>query len=111
MRNRSTAVRSLALTNSPQGMKRTLTLFPYQATQQPLSTLTRVEKAELLQSIVCDLGDVFPGIEMAPGVAGGEPCIVRARIPIWVLERARRLGVSEADLFQYVRLKPPPLGG
>lgn len=69
-----------------------------QATQELLSTLTRAEKAQLLQWIVCDLGDVFPGIETTPGVAGGEPCIVRTRIPIWVLEQAQRLGVSEADL-------------
>lgn len=54
-----------------------------QATQELLSTLTRAEKAQLLQWIVCDLGDVFPGIETTPGVAGGEPCIVRTRIPIW----------------------------
>jgi uncharacterized protein (DUF433 family) len=71
-----------------------------QATQELLSTLTRAEKAQLLQWIVCDLGDVFPGIETTPGVAGGEPCIVRTRIPIWVLEQARRLGVSEADLLR-----------
>jgi uncharacterized protein (DUF433 family) len=45
-----------------------------------------------------DLGDAFPGIESTPGVCGGEARIVRTRIPVWVLEQARRLGVSEADL-------------
>lgn len=70
------------------------------ATEQWLSTLTRAEKAQLLQWIVCDLGDVFPGIETTPGVAGGEPRIVRTRIPIWVLEQARRLGFGEADLLR-----------
>ena len=71
-----------------------------QATEQLLSTLTRAEKAQLLQWIVFDLGDAFPGIETTPGVAGGEPCIVRTRIPVWVLEQARRLDVSEADLLR-----------
>lgn len=71
-----------------------------QATQELLSTLTRAEKAQLLQWLVSDLGDAFPGIENTPGVAGGEPCIVRTRIPVWVLEQARRLGVGEADLLR-----------
>lgn len=46
------------------------------------------------------LGAGFPGIESRPGVCGGEPCIVRTRIPVWVLEQARRLGVEEAELLQ-----------
>ena len=52
----------------------------------------------MLQWVVRDLGDAFPGIDASPGVCGGEPCIVRTRIPVWVLEQARRLGVTEADL-------------
>ncbi len=65
-----------------------------------LAGMNRAEKAELLQLIVRDLGDAFPGIESTPGVCGGEACIVRTRIPVWVLEQARRLGVSEADLLR-----------
>ena len=65
-----------------------------------LSRMTRAEKAQLLQSVVRDLGDAFPGIESTAGVAGGEPCIVRTRSPVWVLEQARRLGTSEADLLR-----------
>lgn len=63
-----------------------------------LSMMTRAEKMRLLQWVVRDLGDAFPGIESNPDVCGGEPCIVRTRIPVWVLVQARRLGVSEADL-------------
>ena len=37
-------------------------------------------------------------IEITPGVCGGDPCIVRTRIPVWLLERYRRLGVTERDL-------------
>lgn len=65
-----------------------------------LSGMTRAEKAQLLQSLVSDLGESFPGIESTPGVCGGEPCIVRTRIAVWVLEQARRLGASEVDLLQ-----------
>jgi hypothetical protein len=45
--------------------------------EQFVSNLTRSEKAALLQSIVRDLGDAFPGVESRPDVCGGEPCIVR----------------------------------
>ena len=71
-----------------------------QAAEELLSRMTRSEKAQLLRAVVRDLGDAYPGIESVPGVAGGEPCIVRTRIPVWVLEQARRLGASEADLLR-----------
>ncbi len=71
-----------------------------QDVEQALAAMSRAEKAQLLRWIVNDLGETFPGIESAPGVSGGEPRIVRTRIPIWVLEQARRLGVSEADLLR-----------
>ncbi len=65
-----------------------------------LATMTRAEKAQRLQWVVRDLGDVFPGIESHPDICGGEPCIVRTRIPVWVLAQSRQLGVSEADLLR-----------
>jgi uncharacterized protein (DUF433 family) len=68
--------------------------------EKMLSEMTRAEKAELLRWIVQDLGDDFPGIESKAGVMGGVPCITRTRIPVWVLEQARRLGTSDADLLR-----------
>jgi uncharacterized protein (DUF433 family) len=65
-----------------------------------LASMTRAEKAQLLQWVARDLGGAFPGIESNPDVCGGEPCIVRTRIPVWVLVRARQLGTSEADLLR-----------
>src|ERR1700732_3256263 len=65
-----------------------------------LSGMSRGEKSQLLQWVVRDLGDAFPGIESTPGVCGGEPCIVRTRIPVWVLEQSRRLGASEDELLR-----------
>lgn len=65
-----------------------------------ISTLTRAEKAQVLQWIVRDLGDSFPGIESNEGVCGGAACIVRTRVPVWTLEQARRFGTSEADLLK-----------
>jgi uncharacterized protein (DUF433 family) len=62
--------------------------------------LSPAERAQLLQSLARDLGDAFPGVESNPRVCGGEACIARTRIPVWVLEQARRLGTSEADLLR-----------
>jgi len=71
-----------------------------QEAERLLREMTRAEKAQLLQRIVQDLGDAFPGIESRPDVCGGEPCIVRTRIPVWILVRARQMGVNEADLLR-----------
>src|SRR5205809_8097910 len=71
-----------------------------QDAEKLLPALSRAEKAQLLQSVISDLGEAYPGIESTPGVCGGEPCIVRTRIPVWVLEQARRLGSTEADLLR-----------
>jgi len=71
-----------------------------QQAEKLLSKMIRAEKAQLLQWVVRDLGDAYSGIESNPEVCGGEPCIVRTRIPVWVLIQAKRLGTSEADLLR-----------
>jgi uncharacterized protein (DUF433 family) len=75
-------------------------MYALQEIEKLLPTLTSAEKAQVLQWVARDLGEAFPGIESTPGVCGGEPCIVRTRIPVWVLVQARRLGTSEADLLR-----------
>ena len=42
--------------------------------------------------------EIAPGIWKTPGVCGGDPCIRRMRIPVWLLEEYRRLGATESDL-------------
>ena len=63
-----------------------------------LPALSRGEKAQILKWVVRELDDDYPGIDARPDVCGGEPCIVRTRIPVWLLEQARRLGTSEQAL-------------
>lgn len=75
-------------------------MSPLDEAQKLLDGVSRAEKSQLLQWVVRDLGDTFPGIESAPRVCGGEPCIVRTRIPVWALEQARRLGAAEAELLR-----------
>jgi uncharacterized protein (DUF433 family) len=61
-------------------------------------TLSPGEKARLLQKLAGQIGGVVPGIDTDPAVCGGEACIARRRIPVWLLVRVRQLGASEASL-------------
>ena len=45
-----------------------------------------------------DFEKLLPGIDSRPEVCGGDACIVRTRIPVWLLEQARREGTSEQAL-------------
>ena len=65
-----------------------------------LAALSRAEKAEVVQRLALDLANTWPGIEKTPVVVGGAACIVRTRIPVWMLENYRRLGWSEARLLE-----------
>jgi uncharacterized protein (DUF433 family) len=60
--------------------------------------LDRARKADLLKRLADELVGEWPGIESDPAVAGGAPCIVRTRIPVWVLESYRRQGWTEARI-------------
>ncbi|MEO8682521.1 MAG: DUF433 domain-containing protein [Vicinamibacterales bacterium] len=68
--------------------------------EELVAKMTRGEKAQLLQHVARDLGDAYPGIFVTDGVSGGDPCIARTKVPVWVLEQARRLGASEAELLE-----------
>ena len=65
-----------------------------------IGRLTRGEKARLVRDIVAQIDETFPGVDSRPDVCGGEPCIVRTRIPVWLLVQTHRLGTSEADLLR-----------
>jgi uncharacterized protein (DUF433 family) len=81
-------------------MGRTHELSPLQEVEQLLSTMARAEKAQVLQWVARDLGDAFPGIDSSPNVCGGQPCIVRTRIPVWLLVQTKQLGTIEADILR-----------
>jgi len=65
-----------------------------------LTQMTRADKAQLLQWAAQDVAAAWSGVEARPEVCGGEACIVRTRIPVWLLEHARNLGASEAKLLR-----------
>lgn len=63
-----------------------------------LTALNRSEKAQIIQRLMADIANVWPGVEKTPGIVGGDACIVRTRIPVWMLENYRRVGWTEAKI-------------
>jgi uncharacterized protein (DUF433 family) len=51
--------------------------------------------ATTVEQLLAGLGS---GIEVTPGVCGGDPRIAGTRIPVRTLEQYRRLGSSEAEI-------------
>lgn len=62
-----------------------------------LAKMDRAEKAQLLQWVVRDLGDAFPGIESTPDVLGGRRATHRPHPHSRLGARARQLSASEAE--------------
>lgn len=69
-----------------------------QQVEQLLPVLTTSEKAQIARWVSFELNSYTPGIEKTPGVCGGSACIVRTRIPVWLLVEAQKAGATEADL-------------
>jgi uncharacterized protein (DUF433 family) len=62
--------------------------------------LSQLEKASLLQRILRGLDSTFHGIEIDPGICGGDPYIAHTRIPVWILVNFRQSGMSEIELLK-----------
>ena len=65
-----------------------------------LMELSVGEKIQLIKWLFNDVRQGAIGIEKTKGVCGGSACIVRTRIPVWLLVEARNLGTTEAALLQ-----------
>ena len=73
---------------------------PLEAIKQLLTEITPAEKAQVLQWVAQDLGNVYPGIERRSNVQGGSPCVVRTRIPVWTLVQFQQMGATDAELLR-----------
>lgn len=60
--------------------------------------IAELSPAEKVQAMLASVGSELPGIERTPGVCGCDARLLRTRIPVWVLVRARQLGSSESEL-------------
>ena len=63
-----------------------------------LGQISSKEKGLVLQWFISDLGGNLIGIDKTSGVCGGEACIARTRIPVWLLVRQQQLGISEHEI-------------
>ncbi len=63
-----------------------------------LPALTKVEKAKLLQWVVSELAEIYPGIEITKDICDGKARILRTRIPVWSLVNSKKLGFSDLEL-------------
>lgn len=68
--------------------------------EQMVATLSESDKAQLLRWLEKEVKSGFAGIEKNDDVMSGAACIRQTRIPVWLLEQARRQNVSEVDLLR-----------
>jgi uncharacterized protein (DUF433 family) len=68
--------------------------------EQAIANLPESDKAQLLRWLEKEVKNNFVGIEKTENVMGGAACIRQTHIPVWMLEQARRQGVSEVDLLR-----------
>ena len=73
-------------------------MIALQNVEELLSSLMPSEKARLLLQLANEISGIYPGVETDPAINGGDPSIVRTRIPIWLLVQARQAGATEAGL-------------
>ncbi len=65
-----------------------------------LLALTPPEKVEAMQILTHTLSNGSLGITKTPGVAGGDACIAKTRIPVWGLVSHRNLEMSDAQILK-----------
>ncbi len=66
-----------------------------------LLALTPTEKAEAIQILTQTLSNGSLGITKTPGVCGGDACIAKTRIPVWLMVSYRHQGSSDAELLDF----------
>jgi uncharacterized protein (DUF433 family) len=80
-----------------------------------IELLDPVEREQVLASLLKSMGPEYqsaagsksvggplqtPAVVSTPGVCGGSARLIRTRIPVWLLERMRQLGLSEQQILQ-----------
>jgi uncharacterized protein (DUF433 family) len=68
--------------------------------EKAIANLSEADKAQLFRWLEKEVKNNFAGIEKTVGVMNGAACIRQTRIPVWMLEQARRQSVSEVDLLR-----------
>ena len=69
-------------------------------TEFAIAGMSVSDKKRLLKKLTRETGIQNDSIEFDEGVMGGVACVRGTRIPVWLLFRARQLGVNESDLLK-----------
>lgn len=69
-------------------------------TEIAIAGMSKATKRQLLRKLSNDFANEPSSVEKNPSVMGGEACIRGTRIPVWMLEQARRQGVAEFELLR-----------
>jgi uncharacterized protein (DUF433 family) len=73
-------------------------------------SMSRAEKAQILQWIANELSDIFPGIEKTTAICGGKARVAGTRIPVWSIVEAQKMGYSDDRiLYEYPTLRASDL--
>jgi uncharacterized protein (DUF433 family) len=70
-----------------------------QELEAQILALNPAEKVEALQILTRELSNGARRIVKTPSVMGGDACIDRTRLPVWLFVSLRRQGASDAELF------------
>lgn len=71
-----------------------------QQLEAQLLALSPEEKATAIELLKSSLEDSWTGISKTPGVMGGEACIRKTRIAVWILQDLRQQGATDTDLIR-----------
>lgn len=69
-------------------------------TEEIISELSENDKIQLLEWLEKEVKNGSSSILKTENIMNGAACIRQTRIPVWLLEQARRQGVTEAELLQ-----------
>ncbi len=72
-----------------------------QELETQLLALTPSEKAESLRLLTESLNKSWPRITKTPNLCGGDACIAKTRLPVWLFVSLRRQGSSDAEHLQF----------
>ncbi|MBD1916996.1 MULTISPECIES: DUF433 domain-containing protein [Cyanophyceae] len=71
-----------------------------QSLKTQLQTLTAAEKGDALQILTETLSRPSLGITKIPEVMGGDACIAKTRLPVWLFVSLRQQGATDAELLE-----------
>lgn len=73
--------------------------------ESQLRSLSPADKLQAIDVLSRSLSQDWRGISKVSGVCGGEACVEGTRVPVWVLESYRQIGVKDSEqLYNYPML-------